>query len=106
MTKAAGGEKRACPSLGLVQTASSVLWEETELTVWHQQNPRSKSSKSVASSFKGCTHRISKPQQQLLEDQQVPTDQETDRGNLTYPPANHVDSGTTAIQLGEVHAHI
>jgi len=62
--------------------------------------------KERSTSSKACTHRISKPQQQLLEDQQVPADEETDRGNLTNPPANHADSGTTTIQLGEVHAHI
>lgn len=105
MTKAAGGENRACPSPGLVQTASSVLWEETELSLAPAQ-PQIQKFKEHSSVFKGSTHRISKPQQQLLEDQQVPTDQETDRGNLTYPPANHTDSSATAVQLGEVQAHI
>lgn len=62
--------------------------------------------KERGSSSEGCTHRIPEPQQQLLEDQQVPTDQEADGGDLTDPPANHADSGSAAVQLREVQAHV
>lgn len=63
MTKVTGEEGRACPSLGLVPTVASVLWEERQLAVWHQATQIQKFKGCVLGSWKGCTHRIAQPQQ-------------------------------------------
>lgn len=63
MTKDTGEEGRACPSLRLVPTVASVLWEERQLAVWHQATQIQKFKGCVLGSWKGCTHRIAQPQQ-------------------------------------------